>query len=407
MKPVSLADITYEQGLTLLALRKQGLDSGKIRRMPKEAMDNTYILRGVGETVLEKAAAGGWLDNLTSTLSDFSTNASNRIGGAIGGAADSIENLGQGLKNRWQGINAPTRDILKKSLIGAGIGGLGGLGASAINRDRNWGRNALMGGIAGGAIGGGMGVYQNPDAAEAVQNRARELMNPQTGEGGAKPEASSAPAAEPPKTPGFAADEAKRILGVENPQMRMSEVNRLQQTADSYAPELVHGGAGAAGVAGTGYGLSKIRNLRGFDPSVMATKLQSNIGKIDPDTLKTLLGVDADAVRNMSKDQVIELLAKGGFKKNMLGGLSPAAEGNLKTLLRSGGKGMGGVEALDDVLVKGFRGNRPIRAGGAAGLLGTAGIGGYALLQNYLKQREARQNAQHVLEQLKYQLGNQ
>ena len=62
MKPVSLADISYEQGLQLLALRKQAMAAGHIQRMPSEALANSFPLRNIGQATVEKLAEGGILD---------------------------------------------------------------------------------------------------------------------------------------------------------------------------------------------------------------------------------------------------------------------------------------------------------------------------------------------------------
>lgn len=395
MKPVSLADITYEQGLKLIAMRKQAIDSGKVRPMTKEALDNSYMLRYVGSKVFEKAAEGGWLDQIKGTLGNWGQQ-----------AQQGLKGVGDQIRQGWKGINAPTRDVLKKGLIGAGIGGLGGIGSSIINRDENWGRNALMGGIAGGAIGGGIGLATNPEAATAIQNRLRSFMKTPEEAASDSPDSSPGGAAkQPPKTPAFAAEEAKRLLEIEDPELQMTEVNRRQSTADSYAPEALHGSAAAVGGYGTYRGIKRLRNIEGFDPTVLANKLLAGVeGFSDKgNELKTILGVNKAQLKSMTVPQIEKLLASKGFSKNLMGGLDPAARGNLLTLLR-GNKNLGGVDALDDVLIKGFRGNRPIRAGGSAGLVGLAGLGGWNLLKSYMEQAKRRENAQHVLEQLKYQL---
>lgn len=67
----SLADITYEEGLRRLAMRKQALDSGFLKRMPREALNNTLPLLKIGSTFLTKAAAGGLLSGLSQRAKDI------------------------------------------------------------------------------------------------------------------------------------------------------------------------------------------------------------------------------------------------------------------------------------------------------------------------------------------------
>lgn len=52
----SLADITYSEGLQRLALRKQALDMGLIKRMPSKALGNTLPLLKIGSSFLTKMA---------------------------------------------------------------------------------------------------------------------------------------------------------------------------------------------------------------------------------------------------------------------------------------------------------------------------------------------------------------
>ena len=145
MKPVSLADISYEQGLELLSLRKQALDSGEAKRLPSEVLRKSQMLQSIGE---KAAAEGGFLDNITS----------------------SFKNMDPGVKR-----------TLLSGATGAGLGAIGG--AFADNKNRL--RNALMGGIAGGALGGGIGLATNRgvldkaiDAAvPSAKDRARDALS--------------------------------------------------------------------------------------------------------------------------------------------------------------------------------------------------------------------------------------
>jgi hypothetical protein len=52
-------------------MRKQALDSGFLKRMPREALNNTLPLLKIGSTFLTKAAAGGLLSGLSQRAKDI------------------------------------------------------------------------------------------------------------------------------------------------------------------------------------------------------------------------------------------------------------------------------------------------------------------------------------------------
>ena len=157
MKPVSLANISYEQGLELLSLRKQALDSGEAKRLPSDVLRKSQMLQSIGE---KAAAEGGFLNNLTGSLS----------------------NLGSSVKGSLKNMDPGVKRTLLSGATGAGLGAIGG----AFSDDKNRLRNMLMGGIAGGALGGGIGLATNSgvldkaiDAAvPGARDRARDALKP-------------------------------------------------------------------------------------------------------------------------------------------------------------------------------------------------------------------------------------
>jgi len=140
MKPVSLADISYEQGLKLLTLRKQAMDAGHIRRMTPEALANALPLANIGRSFAEKAAEGGLLDSLKS----------------------GIEGAGRGITTQWNNLDQASRNALLSGAAGTGLGALAGLGSAYTSGEGNYLSRALRGGLAGGAVGGGLGLALNP-----------------------------------------------------------------------------------------------------------------------------------------------------------------------------------------------------------------------------------------------------
>lgn len=380
MKPVSLADISYEQGLQLVVLRKQALDSGKVRRMPKEALDSNYPLHAIGTQVLEKVAEGGFMGGIGKSLSS-----------GLSGAKD------------WFGKLDPT---VKSTLIGGGLGAGTGLAASAMNRDRHWLRNALMGGVAGSAIGGGIGVARNPGAADKIRDKLTGFAESFNEKDTPKPEGGTPEGGSPTPAPlpdTSVAGRARRLLDAD-PETSAKQIDSLRTDAESWAPEIVHGTGAAGTVGATAYGVNKLRNLQGFDPAALATKIKANAGGMSEDVLQTILGIDKTKLQSMTPQQVQALLKSKGIRRNMMGGLASGSKGNLLTLLRGGPKSMGGVDALDDVLTKGFRGSRPVRGGAAGLLVGAGGLGLKGLWDSYKSQQAHRTDAKNVLEAVRAEL---
>jgi hypothetical protein len=131
MKQVSLADISYEEGLQLLHLRKQAYDAGKIVRQSTSQRANSHDLTAVAEELTQKQAAG----------------------------------LGSLVSDAWSNLTPEAKNALKATGVGAGVGTLTGA-LSGDKRKGNRFHNALMGGIAGGAIGGGLGLAAQPKLQE-------------------------------------------------------------------------------------------------------------------------------------------------------------------------------------------------------------------------------------------------
>ena len=339
MKPVSLADISYEQGLELLSLRKQALDSGEAKRLPSEVLRKSQMLQSIGE---KAAAEGGFLDNITS----------------------SFKNMDPGVKR-----------TLLSGATGAGLGALGG--AFADNKNRL--RNALMGGIAGGALGGGIGLATNRgvldkaiDAAvPSAKDRARDALS------GGK------------ASPGSSASGELSDFGLNVSPERMAEIeaNRLPNIANpldndlsQLEPYATGGGALAAGE----YMRRKFAPTM-LDPSEVSPALFSRLDGLDditvraafkgmglsPEELKSVIGAEsADdlakvlANTTLDKDKVIQIF------KNLNPGYSKTAPEIIKALRDSAGKPMGYVQGAKSLA-------RRVPVGGRAALIIPALLSAY------------------------------
>lgn len=144
MKPVSLADISYEQGLKLLFLRKQALDEGMVQQLPPAALANSFIMNSTGTQVIKQAAG----------IKDFIP------------------------------TDPAVRSLIGYGLGGVGLGALGAGGLAAARNEKNWKKRMLQGATAGGLLGGGLGLALNPGVitdsiSPAVSDMAEKGM--QTG----------------------------------------------------------------------------------------------------------------------------------------------------------------------------------------------------------------------------------
>ena len=258
MKPVSLADITYEQGLKLLALRKQAMDQGRIRRMTPEALENTLVLRDIGHSYAEKMAEGGWLDSLKSGIGQLGQQARTGLDQA---------------KSYYRNLDPASRNTLLAGLTGTGLGAAAGLGQAAMSGDDNYLTSALRGGVAGGALGGGLGLALNPGVADKLYAQLQNRLPKQAPAG-------QAPAGQAPATP--ATVKEPRSLEKISP----DELNKLHGEASTYAPEAILGAGLTGTAAGTGYGIARSLSRETYDPKLLtnelAVKYKDLIGSKNP-----------------------------------------------------------------------------------------------------------------------------
>ena len=140
MQPINLSDISYTDGLKLLVLRKQALDSGRLPRLSKEAMAKTHVLTNIANNFDKKAF-------------DFNALPVEVQRGLVGGG------------------------------IGGGVGGLLGLLTSRRANPRENLRRALSGGLSGAAFGGGLGalsgvvapdLFSVPDKTDAAKGTSKD-----------------------------------------------------------------------------------------------------------------------------------------------------------------------------------------------------------------------------------------
>jgi hypothetical protein len=421
MKPVSLADITFEQGLQLLALRKQGLDSGTICRMSKEAMDNNYPLHAVGMQVVESVKeAEGYVDDFRKSISD--------VGSSL---RDGFDGVKGGVQNWWGKLNKPTQSTLTHGAIGAGLGAASGVGASLMNGGRHYSRNMLMGGLSGGAIGGGIGIARNPKIADSLREKIEAMLqSAETTDSPPPPPTASAtksPAGEvqdqslgeqlgltQPEsklTGEELTTEGKRIT--ELPEgLRRDEINRhratLEQSPNTTA-NLLHG----ANIAGTTYLGGKLHDPAGHSIEAMAQTLKamptsgSNNGRpaFQPDAVRTHLGGYAPellenpaALQKMSIPEIEKLLRKNpNLRSSLFGNARSTGRVAVESLM---GQPATGAKLVPGATRSGFGWRRPFRGAGLLGLLGLSAYGAAQTEAGRAAGRSAQENAKALLDVL-------
>lgn len=395
MKPVSLADISYEQGLKLLALRKQAMDAGQIRRMTPEALANTLPLAGIGRSFVEKAAEGGLLDSLKS----------------------GIEGAGRGITTQWNNLDQASRNALLSGAAGTGLGALAGLGSAYTSGEGNYLSRALRGGLAGGAVGGGLGLALNPSIAGKLYSQGKSMLKSKA------PETSKQIEGESPAEGSTARTTAQKVMDA-TPADRGEAINDLQSTATSASPELVAAGLGAGTVGGTAYGLKKLHGIKSFDPQALSQHIFNRAadvgGKGKPPPLNpTVLGQMTGApsmLAGTSGNQLLSDLAAGavspeeltgklnkaGIKPNIFGNASEAVQRQLKDLVRNDEKGLAALTEASTT--KGFRDAagkaRKGRIGAALALLGLGGGALQKVISQYRQNTGERADAQKALRDL-------
>lgn len=234
MKPVSLADISYEQGLQLLALRKQAMAAGHIQRMPSEALANSFPLRNIGQATVEKLAEGGILDRLNSGIKDVS--------------------------ERYHRLDPSVRNTLNMAAAGTGVGAVAGLGSAMRRGDKSYGRSALRGGIAGAGLGGGLGLALNREKlVPMLQDKAKDLSDK----------------VNPPTDKPAPVNVAGTNAATADPQT--AYLKKLKETANSNRPEAAALLEGGGSLAAGGLALAKLNKHKTYSPEDMANYIRQHV----------------------------------------------------------------------------------------------------------------------------------
>jgi hypothetical protein len=273
MKPVSLANISYEQGLKLLLLRKQALDQGSVQRMPPAALANTFVMNSTGTQVVKQAA--GFLDTLKA------------MPGQAASLAKGTYNAGMDRVTTDPGL----RSTLGYGLAGAGLGALGAGGLAASRKEKDWKRRLLQGATAGGLLGGGLGLALNPGSVtKGVEDKVTDLAEKSMQSG--------------PKT---------------EAELKSDRVKALQSTseADPRLGAALHGGGTALAGAGAYGAAGRIPGMRPIDRRFIAEQLidsyladpkKVNAGRleslIDVSKLKSPIPSSATSAQQLAADSL-------------------------------------------------------------------------------------------------------
>jgi len=164
MKPVSLANISYESALKSLSLSKEASDSSKVGSLGRNLIEKFANSESAVETAEKLAAETGIMSTLSNLGSQARDYASKGYNAAKGYANQGISSASSALNS----LTPEQRNALTTAGVGLGLGAA--TGALSADKKRNRMRNALMGGIAGGAIGAGVGVAAQPKLQESITN---------------------------------------------------------------------------------------------------------------------------------------------------------------------------------------------------------------------------------------------
>jgi hypothetical protein len=254
MKPVSLADITYEQGLQLLVLRKQALDEGHLERMSAGLLADSYLLRDAGCEFAEKQAEGGWADSISSAIN----RAKDQLTGDSAGPGwrQSLNSGIEQAKGYYGSLDDSTKRTLATGAVGAGLGTLAGVGQRASTGEGSYLANALRGGAIGGVLGGGLGLANNPATAQKLKDKIPEEIR---------------------RTAGLSKEKT--------PPVNMDYIADLTTRANSNSPELYAGGAAAAVGTGTAAGTAAASLRSKYDPRALAEQLQFSANTVAGETI--------------------------------------------------------------------------------------------------------------------------
>ena len=348
MTPISLGNITYSQGLQLLAARKQALDSGHIQRMSKEAMATSFPLRDIGADYIEKLAESGLLDSL---------------------------------KSGFGGMDDSTRNVLLSGLAGAGLGAGAGGASALLNGEEGAGWKALQGGLAGGALGGGLGLAFNPDALGKALHFEK------------KPGLTSALPPNASKSRQIAAHTKSK-----SPAEQLNEINELQSAAETSTPEIVNYTAHGLNTLATGGAGAYVATKGVYDPHSVAENIRArlqNTGKnaINASSFDSIFPTPVGATgprlpRHLSADEIRAMLPK-----SLIPGVTP---GLLHTKLQASMGETAAKEIIEASKVTGMRNAlgklRPGKLGLLGLLAGSWGVGS-GIIRNHYRQGDANRNS--------------
>lgn len=173
MKPTSLANITYDDALGFLQLRKEAIAAGEVTPLSAEKLASAYPLRDLGNSLMDRLAVA------EKHAQDAPAPAPPPGGYQPGSSVPGIGYPGppapapaSAPAKPWFGSAGTLDPSLQAGILGGGLGALGGLGKSWLSDDEdeqdNWVQNMLMGGAGGAALGGGLGLMTNPASRKKV-----------------------------------------------------------------------------------------------------------------------------------------------------------------------------------------------------------------------------------------------
>jgi hypothetical protein len=255
------------------------------------------------------------------------------------------------------------------------------LSSALLNGEEGAGWKALQGGLAGGAVGGGLGLAFNPEAVSKALHFEK------------KPGLTSALPPDASKSRQIAAH-----IKSKSPSEQLNEINELQNTAESSMPEIVNYTAHGLNTAAAGGAGAYVAAKGVYDPTAAAENIRARLqttGKntVDMNRFNSIFPTPPSAIGPRAPQHLTVDEIRAMLPKSLIPGVTP---GLLNTKLQSSLGDAAAKEIIEASKVTGMRNALGKLRPGKLGLLGLLAGGwgvGSGIISNHYRQGDANRNS--------------